>query len=139
MSFREKSAVVTIGALLLASAVYVVSLVTAAGGGALADVEYRPMVIGLVIVLALLSVGGQIAVALVRPREAQAPADERERVISWRASAYGGYVLGVLAFVVLCLALAEVDWFWIANATLGLWVAAELVSSASVLALARRG
>lgn len=139
MSFREKSAVVTIGALLLASAVYVVSLVTAADGKSVAGVEYRPMVIGFVIVLALLSVGGQIAVALMRPREAQAPADERERVISWRASAYGGYVLGVLAFVVLCLALAEVDWFWIANATLGLWVAAELVSSASVLALARRG
>ena len=42
MSFRDKSALVTIVALLIASVVYVVSLVSAAGGKPLVDVAYPP-------------------------------------------------------------------------------------------------
>lgn len=138
MSFRARSAWVTIVALLVSSVLYVVAVVAAADdGGVSSATEYRPQLVGFVVVLALLSAVGQIAVALVRPREAQAAADERERVIGWRSSAYAGYVLGVLAFVVLCLAVAEVDVFWIANITLALWVAAQLVESASVLVLSR--
>lgn len=139
MSFRDKSAVVTIAALLVASLVYVVSLLQAAGGAPLVDVGYEPYLIGFVVVLVLVMVVGQIAVAVVAPKEATAPRDERERLITWRAGSVSAYVLEVGAFVAIVLAVAQVDWFWIANAVLLVWVLAEIVDSGVQLALSRRG
>ena len=139
MSFRDKSALVTVVALVVASVVYAVALVSAAGGAPIAEVVYQPYMIGFVVVLALLSIVGQIAVAVSAPREAQAQADERERLIAWRSGSISGYVLAVAAFVALSLSMLEVDWFWIANSVLALWVLAEIVGSAVSLSLSRRG
>ena len=139
MSFRDKSALVTIVALLIASAVYVVSLVSAAGGKPLVDVAYQPYLIGFVIVLVIVSVVGQIAVAVRSPKEATAPRDERERLITWRAGSVSAYVLEVGAFLAIALAMAQVDWFWIANTVLALWVLAEIVDGGVQLSLSRRG
>ena len=139
MSFRNKSALVTIVALLIASAVYVVSLVSAAGGKPLVDVAYQPYLIGFVIVLVIVSVVGQIAVAVRSPKEATAPRDERERLITWRAGSVSAYVLEVGAFLAIALAMAQVDWFWIANTVLALWVLAEIVDGGVQLSLSRRG
>ena len=139
MSFRDKSSLITIVALLIASVVYVVALVAVADGGPVVDVPYQPFMIGFVVVLALLSVVGQVVLAITAPREAQAPADERERLIAWRSGSVSGYVLAVAAFVAIALSMAEVDWFWIANSVLALWVLAEIVSGAMALTLSRRG
>ena len=139
MSFRDKSALVTVVALVVASVVYAVALVSAAGGAPIAEVVYQPYMICFVVVLALLSIVGQIAVAVSAPREAQAPVDERERLIAWRSGSISGYVLAVAAFVALSLSMLEVDWFWIANSVLALWVLAEIVGSAASLSLSRRG
>lgn len=139
MSFRDKSALVTVVALVVASVVYAVALISAAAGGPIAEVVYQPYMIGFVVVLALLSIVGQIAVAVSAPREAQAQADERERLIAWRSGSISGYVLAVAAFVALSLSMLEVDWFWIANSVLALWVLAEIVGSAVSLSLSRRG
>ncbi len=139
MSFRNKSALVTIVALLVASIVYVVSLLTAAAGAPIVDVTYQPYLIGFVIVLVIVSVVGQIAVAVRSPKEATAPRDERERLITWRAGSVSAYVLEVGAFLAIALAMAQVDWFWIANTVLALWVLAEIVDGAVQLTLSRRG
>ncbi len=139
MSFRDKSALVTIVALLIASVVYVASLVSAAGGKPLVDVAYQPYLIGFVIVLVIVSVVGQIAVAVRSPKEATAPRDERERLITWRAGSVSAYVLEVGAFLAIALAMAQVDWFWIANTVLALWVLAEIVDGGVQLTLSRRG
>lgn len=139
MSFRDKSALVTIVALLAASLGYVVALVAAADGGPLADVVYQPYMIGFVIVLAVFSIGGQIVLAITSPREAQAPRDERERLIAWRATSVSNGVLAVAAFVAISLSMAEVSWFWIANSVLALWVVAEILSDVVALTLSRRG
>jgi hypothetical protein len=139
MSFRDKSALVTIVALLIASVVYVASLVSAAGGKPFVDVAYQPYLIGFVIVLVIVSVVGQIAVAVRSPKEATAPRDERERIIAWRSTSVSSVVLAIAAFVAITLSLAEIDWFWIANSVLALWVAAEILSGAVALTLSRRG
>ena len=139
MSFRNKSALVTIVALLVASIVYVVSLLTAAAGAPIVDVTYQPYLIGFVIVLVIVSVVGQIAVAVRSPKEATAPRDERERLITWRAGSVSAYVLEVGAFLAIALAMAQVDWFWIANTVLALWVLAEIVDGGVQLTLSRRG
>ncbi len=139
MSFRDKSALVTIVALLIASVVYVVSLLTAAAGSPVVDVVYQPYLIGFVIVLVIVSVVGQIAVAVRSPKEATAPRDERERLITWRAGSISAYVLEVGAFLAIALAMAKIDWFWIANTVLALWVLAEIVDGGVQLTLSRRG
>lgn len=139
MSFRDKSALVTIVALLIASVVYVASLVSAAGGKPLVDVAYQPYLIGFVIVLVIVSVVGQIAVAVRSPKEATAPRDERERIIAWHSTSVSSVVLAIAAFVAITLSLIEIDWFWIANSVLALWVAAEILSGAVALTLSRRG
>lgn len=139
MSFRNKSALVTIVALLVASIVYVVSLLTAAAGAPIVDVTYQPYLIGFVIVLVIVSVVGRIAVAVRSPKEATAPRDERERLITWRAGSVSAYVLEVGAFLAIALAMAQVDWFWIANTVLALWVLAEIVDGGVQLTLSRRG
>ena len=139
MSFRDKSALVTIIALVAASLGYVVSLVSEADGGPLSDVHYQPLMLGFVIVVAVFSIGGQILVAISSPREAQAPRDERERIIAWRSTSVSSAVLAIAAFVAITLSLAEIDWFWIANSVLALWGAAEILSGAVALTLSRRG
>ena len=118
---------------------YAVSLRNAAADGPLVDVAYQPYLIGFVIVLVLVSVVGQIAVALRSPKEATAPRDERERLITWRAGSVSAYVLEVGAFLAIVLAVAQVDWFWIANTVLALWVLAEIVDGGVQLSLSRRG
>jgi hypothetical protein len=139
MSFRDKSALVSIIALLAASVGYVVMLVTAAREDGVSYVDYQPFMIGFVVVLALVSIVGQVALAISSPREAQAKADERERLIAWRSGSVRGYVLAVAAFVAISLAMAEVPWFWIANAVLALWVVAEIAGGLLSLRLSRTG
>ena len=89
--------------------------------------------------LVIVSVVGQIAVAVRSPKEATAPRDERERLITWRAGSVSAYVLEVVAFLAIALAMAQVDWFWIANTVLALWVLAEIVDGGVQLSLSRRG
>ncbi|OIM99108.1 hypothetical protein BFR57_00560 [Idiomarina sp. MD25a] len=50
----------------------------------------------LTIGLIVLSIVGQIALALVERKSANRPADEREKTIQQRADAYSGILLGVL-------------------------------------------
>jgi uncharacterized membrane protein len=54
-----------------------------------------PIIIAYVVVLTLLSVFGQVAIALLAPRDAGAAADERDRRIADRAGHLSGNVLVV--------------------------------------------
>ena len=139
MSFRDKSALVSIIALLAASVGYVIMLVTAARDDGLASLDYQPYMIGFVVVLAIVSIVGQVAIAVASPREAQAKPDERERLIAGRSGSLKAAVLAVAAFVAISLAMVEVSWFWIANSVLALWVLAEIAGGLTTLTLSRRG
>jgi hypothetical protein len=139
MSFRDKSALVSLIALLAASVGYVVMLAAAAREDGLAGVDYRPYMVGFVVVLAIVSIVGQAAIAVASPREAQAKPDERERSIAGRSGSLKAAVLAVAAFVAISLAMAEVSWFWIANSVLALWVLAEIGGGLTTLTLSRRG
>ncbi len=97
MSFREQSAW-AMAAILTAGAVFyydkVVSLSRALG-------ETAPPIIGLVIAYVILIVIASIIVvsvlAVSAGKEADAPADEREKIISDKAGNWSGYVLAVPA------------------------------------------
>jgi uncharacterized membrane protein len=95
MSFRERSAWVMVLALLIAGAKYLA--VVAEKSLVLGHVAppLTQMVIVYIVFLVVIAVFGQTAVALLSPREAEAGADERDRLIAARAGHVFGQVLAV--------------------------------------------
>jgi len=98
MSFREKSAWAMAIVLIAAGAFYfnkVVRISQALG-------ETAPPMIGLMIGYVVMVVIASIIVmsvlAVMSAKEADAPADERERIIADRAGNWSGYVLAVPVF-----------------------------------------
>lgn len=91
MSFKEKSAWV-MGAIMLATGIWYAQLVAAA--------PQAPVIgplIPYVLAVIVLSIIAQTVLALLSPKEANAPADERERPAIDLAGHWSGVVLGVLA------------------------------------------
>jgi hypothetical protein len=91
MSFREKSAW-AMGALMLAAGAWYLAMALGAGrhgggeGALLAFVPYTLLVV-------VGSIVAQTALGVLAPKEARAPADERERPILDRAGRWSGLVL----------------------------------------------
>ena len=91
MSFKEKSAWV-MGAIMLVTGLFYANLVTAA--------PQAPVIgplIPYVLAVIVLSIVAQTVLALSSPKEANAPADEREQPAIDKAGHWSGVVLGVLA------------------------------------------
>ncbi len=88
MSFREKSAWV-MGAIMLATGVFYAQLVA----GAPQAPVIGPL-IPYVLAVVVFSIVAQVGLAIASPKEANAPADERERSAIDRAGNWSGMVLG---------------------------------------------
>ena len=88
MSFREKSAWV-MGAIMLATGLWYAQLVAAAP-----DAPVIGPLIPYVLAVIVLSIVAQVILAIISPKEADAPADERERIAIDRAGNWSGIVLG---------------------------------------------
>ncbi len=89
MSFREKSAW-TMAAVMLVTGLFYAWLVS---NGPAAPV-IGPL-IPYVLLVIILSVAVQIVLAIFSPRDAQAAADEREKLVIWRAGHLSGIILAV--------------------------------------------
>ena len=139
MPFHEKSAwtmavTLTIGGILYFWAVASIS----ADLGQLAPPVLPTVVVytGIIVVLAIV---GHIAIAALSPREANAPADEREKKVVDRAAHLSGYVLGVGAIAALGLYLFTYDgnlMFYVVFASL---MASQIAEYLCQIALYRRG
>jgi uncharacterized membrane protein len=94
MSFREKMAWISVGSMLVIFGVYFWSVVQRGPHGGVQFGALLASVIALVIVQVALIV----VVAIFAPGEAQAPRDERDRLIALRATrmAYAGLATGVV-------------------------------------------
>ncbi|MBS0361266.1 MAG: hypothetical protein JSR98_07790 [Proteobacteria bacterium] len=92
MSFREKSAWITLVTVFPCFAAYFWVLATGHVHGFESLFLLLICVIGLVVLQAAL----HIVAAALSPKEAKAPKDERETQIQWRAQSLGYYVLTVL-------------------------------------------
>ena len=92
MPFREKSAWLMIATLTMAGAGYAAIVVNMSHGlGRLAPPIIPPIVV-FTIALVVLAAGSHILIAVLAPKDANAPADERDRAIAARAGAMSGYV-----------------------------------------------
>ena len=95
MSFREKTAW-GMGAILVLAGVWyfqrVVGLSEALGETAAPNLRF---VIGYIVLVILASIAANIVIASAAGKEAEVPADERERAILDKAGHWAGYVLAV--------------------------------------------
>jgi uncharacterized membrane protein len=91
MSFREKSAWITLVTVLVVFSAYFGALLTGHVRGFHALYLLLICAIGLVV----LQVGLTLIAAITTPKDERAPRDERETLIQWRSHTLGYYVLMV--------------------------------------------
>ena len=137
MSFREKSAWITLVTVLICFGSYFGSIVSGRinGHGLSSMITLVMCVISLVV----LQVVAHILVAVTSPKEARAPKDERELLIQGRAHSLGYYVLSGLVmslFIPVHLGHSAID---IANFALLSLVLTTIAVSGAQIVMFRRG
>ncbi|MCA1735125.1 MAG: hypothetical protein LC739_03140 [Actinobacteria bacterium] len=138
MSFQEKSAIATLGGLLLVYGAYFAIVGRWMAASPVNEIAYQPLMFIAVVALVILAVVSHILIAVVNPKEADA-LDERDRLIGLRGERVGGYVLAVGVFAGLVFAMIEVDHFYVAQTLLLSLVLAQASDEASKIVLYRRG
>ena len=134
MSFREKTAWIS---LISMSGIYGYYFWSVVRSGRHADAHVGGL-LGTVIALVILQTALTIAVAVFDPKDANAPADERERLIELKSTrvAYAGLATGI-AFAVFFAAFTPPIIFG-ANSLLFVLVTAELMRSSCQIIQYRR-
>lgn len=98
-----------------------------------------PLLVGAVIALVIAAVALNVALALFSPKEANAPADERETMIDLKAERIASYTLSVGVVCLVGALLVGVNGMAVAVFLLASLVISELVKSAAQIAYFRRG
>jgi hypothetical protein len=137
MSFQEKSTALMLAILVVVYGWYFVVIVSMAQSSPIEEISYQPLMLVTMAALAVLAVVGHIFLAVVPPYDGDR-ADERDRLVDLKGEWIGGFILGTGAVTGLFLAMAEMDWFWIANILLAGLVLSEVVTSVAKLVYYRR-
>ena len=140
MAFQAKSAAALIGTLMIVYVPYFtfVGYILATTSEDVANVAYKPLLILATVPVAVIAAVSHIVLALVTPKEAN-QRDERDRLIDQRADQLGAYILAVGIFAGIVLAMLELTSFYVVNALMLFWVAAEVAAQVRRLVLYRRG
>ena len=93
MSFQEKSAWVMLVALFVPSFLFFYSVFSITSESGALPTPIVPALIGFTIVTVIIAVVGHIVVAVINPNEANAPKDERCKLINRKAGNLSSYVL----------------------------------------------
>lgn len=138
MSFEEKG---TWLYGILAVAVPVIYFATILGqlsSTPVTDIDYQGPLLAAIAATIILAIVGMIAIGIASPRDA-GKADQRDKEINRRGEYVGGTVLAAGMVVPFALALAEVPYFWIANAMYLTFIVGAICGTAVKLVLYRRG
>ena len=138
MTFREKIDWLTLAVIALASAWYAMVFPWGLTGHPALAVQGGMLIVVAIAMTIVLTIAA-IALAIHRPRDANAPTDERDRTITRRAATRGYYVLIVGGACCFALGYATGDLATVLNGLLASIVAAELVRLASQVSAYRRG
>ena len=137
MTSEEKSTWIVAVATVLAFGWYTIKILSDAATTAVSEIEYQDLLVVMVGVFIALIIVSEIVLAVLARRLDDS--DERDQKIDRFGEYIGGYVLGTGLLVVLGLAMAETEYFWIAHAALGVLVLAELVTATTKIIVYRRG
>ncbi|MBL0921242.1 MAG: hypothetical protein IBJ10_03830 [Phycisphaerales bacterium] len=136
MSFEERSVWVQAVAMLIVLGGYFViaGVMMSRGVGVLA--AYVPLFIGAVVLMVAVLVVGHVAAALLsRDRRA----DERDRLIGWRAEASSSWLVGAGVIVGIGCMVAGMNDVWVAHLLLGSMFLSETLKYALQIVYYRRG
>lgn len=136
MSFREKSAWL-MALLLTAAGLYYFHVVRTASQ-AIGETAPPAVVITFIILIAVASVIGQTVLALSSRREANAPADERERLVQQRAGNWSGLVLATGAVLSLGHFMVRADGNMLFHLVMASLIVAQIAEYAFRIFLVRR-
>lgn len=139
MSFREKIAWVSLAGIAIAFAPYFALVAAYRGPAAVFPIYSGGLLVAVTIMTTIIVALGSIGAALTNVKDANAPADERDRDIARRASAAGYRVLMPLLFFALASVFLGLGTAALANAVLGAIVVAEVVRCATEVILYRKG
>lgn len=135
-SFEEKSVWIMLLGLVLTFGLYFLAAGLLLAQGVTAVPAYAPFLIGAVVLLILISIAGHVVVALTARADG---ADERDRLISWRAEHNASWVLGAGAFAAVVALALPVERVWIANGLLLALFLSEVLKHVLQLVYYRRG
>ncbi len=138
MSFKEKSTAAMLVVMVALYGWYFTKVMTQATDGSVDSIVYKPLLVGLVVLLVVGAIVAHIVIVAVAPN-ASDEEDERDRLIEMRADQVSGYVLAVGTFVGLWLALVDAEAFWIVHALVAGLVVSEVVKNSMMLVAYRRG
>lgn len=118
MGFEERNTWSYLAISVVSYATYVVLVLRSAGGGPLVDATYQPYLLGTlgaaILAAILASIGIRVAIAM-RTDDGDQSADQRDREISAFGSRMGQSFQVIGGVAAMLMAMAEWDWFWIAN------------------------
>jgi hypothetical protein len=138
MPFREKIAWIS---LLLTVAVYggyFACLSVPRGSGDWLSDSFGPLV-GATLLFVVLMIVLTVAVAVLAPKDAAAPLDEREKLIALKAAQFAYFALSAGAFTAIVALFAGTDRFFVANFLFFSLIAAEIAKDAAQIVYFRRG
>ena len=138
MSYEEKGAWVYLVASVVTYAVYLVIVLRRLADTPVSEVAYISTMLWAIGISVAASIIGRIAVEIAKPSE-NYKIDVRDREINRFGEYAGGAVLAIAMLAPFALTLAEMDYFWIANAMYAAYTLSALVGSSVKLIAYRRG
>ncbi|MEI9932349.1 MAG: hypothetical protein WDM89_17860 [Rhizomicrobium sp.] len=139
MSFREKSAWVSLLAYFGIYGFYFASVAAALGRGAADSAHFLGLFAQSVVLFVVVVVIGTVAAAVSAPKDAQTPLDEREKLIALKAGNASGYALATGVVLAIGAALFGADDFLLINVLFFALVVSEVFKIAIQIVLFRRG
>ncbi|SDZ00297.1 hypothetical protein [Herbiconiux ginsengi] len=138
MSFEERNTWVFLVIAIVAYACYVTIVLVSAGGRALVEVDYGPVMLSTIGGAIVAGILGTIAISVIWPKGA-GKSDQRDKEISRFGDHVGQAFVVIGGVVALLFAIVRVDYFWIANAVYLAFVLSALLGSIAKLVAYRRG
>ncbi|WP_205679330.1 hypothetical protein [Brevundimonas lutea] len=137
MSFREKSAWF-MGALMVGAGAFYVNMALAVSGEVGAAAPPIAIFIPFTLLVVIASVVGQTTLALLTPRAANAPADEREKPLLDRAGHWSGLVLAAGTVTSLLYFFDHQNGLLLFHTIMGSLIVAQIAEYGLQIALIRR-
>ena len=138
MPFREKSAWLMIAALGAAGAGYAAIVANMSRGLERLAAPLIPLIVVFTMALVIFAAGSHIFIAMLAPKDAAAPTDERDRAIAAYAGAWSGYVFATGVALALGHYLLARDGDALFYGVFAAWVLAQLSEYGFQIALYRR-
>jgi hypothetical protein len=139
MSFREKSAWITVITLLVMSLLFVLHLPPPWTLAPRPNLFMFHVLMLLVATFVVIEIVAHVVVALRAPRDARAPRDERDRLIALKARSLAYYVFAVLALGSVFLSHFGANQFGIAFCVLASFIVSQAVNYSARIVYYRRG